>query len=66
MNGTLPDVRMGHSAQLYQDNKIIYYGGWNGYNVLDDIHQMIPSEINGGTDLWLLIDKEPLGVHIDW
>jgi hypothetical protein len=48
---------LGHSAQLFQDNKIIYYGGWNGYNVLDDIHQMIPSELNGGIDLRLLNDR---------
>lgn len=36
MIGQVPDVRMGHSAQTYQD-KIIYYGGWNGYTVLDDV-----------------------------
>ncbi|CAD8073051.1 unnamed protein product [Paramecium primaurelia] len=43
VSGQIPDVRMGHSAQNYYD-KIIYYGGWNGYTVLDDIIMMTPSE----------------------
>lgn len=34
---------MGHSAHNYND-KIIYYGGWNGYTVLDDVLLMTPSE----------------------
>lgn len=42
-NNFQPDVRMGHSAQTYQ-NSIIYYGGWNGYNVLDDIVIMTPQD----------------------
>ena len=28
--------RMGHSAQLY-DGKIVIFGGWNGFKVLDDV-----------------------------
>lgn len=27
---------MGHSAQLY-DGKIVIFGGWNGFKVLDDV-----------------------------
>lgn len=32
---TEPLPRMGHTAQLY-DGKIIIYGGWNGFKVLND------------------------------
>ena len=35
--GNYPEPRMGHSAQLYMNNKIVIYGGWNGTQVLEDV-----------------------------
>ena len=38
--GTAPEARMGHSAQLFYREKIAVYGGWNGFQVLGDVHYL--------------------------
>lgn len=46
--GTPPEPRMGHSSQLFYREKIAVYGGWNGFQVLGDIHYLnIALENNG-------------------
>ena len=37
ITGTAPEPRMGHSAQLYDNDKVVIYGGWNGVQVLGDL-----------------------------
>lgn len=36
--GNPPEARMGHSAQLFYREKVAVYGGWNGFQVLGDVH----------------------------
>ena len=42
--GIVPDVRMGHSADIYEENKMVVYGGWNGTRVLNDVPVLIMKE----------------------
>ena len=32
---------MGHSADMYEDNKMVVYGGWNGTRVLNDVPVLV-------------------------
>ncbi len=50
VGGNLPEPRMGHTACLFDENKMIVYGGWNGGKVLDDTWILQIAEKDDGID----------------
>lgn len=59
INGNLPEPRMGHTACLFDENKMIVYGGWNGGKVLDDTWILHIKEIDEGNFFvtWHIISR---------
>lgn len=46
INGNAPEPRMGHSSQLFENDKVAVYGGWNGFQVLGDLFFLVVSHEN--------------------
>jgi len=47
--GEVPEARQGHTACLYKENKIVFYGGINNHGVSGQTEMMIIQDEGDGT-----------------